>query len=158
MIVDKVSTLISTTPVSHIPQPDYINAVVVGRSRLAPSQLLHALKRMERAAGRRAGVRWGPRPLDIDIVSYGAMVNGWPSRGRRGRQGLVLPHPEAHRRQFVMQPLAEVAPHWVHPVYGVSARELRKSLARLPKAPRGLQSRPVRAIKGATKPTKWPRR
>jgi 2-amino-4-hydroxy-6-hydroxymethyldihydropteridine diphosphokinase len=78
---------------------------------------------LERKAGRRAGRPQGPRPLDIDILDYGGRRLGWPGRGRR-RARLVLPHPEAHRRAFVLVPLAQVAPHWRHPVLGASARAL----------------------------------
>jgi 2-amino-4-hydroxy-6-hydroxymethyldihydropteridine diphosphokinase len=92
----------------------------------APAWILRLLKRLERRAGRRLGRTWGPRPLDIDILDYGGRRLGWPCRKRRG--GLVIPHPEAHRRAFVLAPLAEIEPQWRHPVLGVTARVL---LARL---------------------------
>jgi 2-amino-4-hydroxy-6-hydroxymethyldihydropteridine diphosphokinase len=121
------SDLFRTKPVGGGRQPDYLNAVVLARASLAPAALLRRLKGLERQAGRRPGRRLGPRPLDIDILDYGGRRLGWPGRGRR-RAGLVLPHPEAHRRAFVLVPLAQVAPHWRHPVLGLNARTL---LARL---------------------------
>jgi 2-amino-4-hydroxy-6-hydroxymethyldihydropteridine diphosphokinase len=89
--------------------------------------LLRLAKRIERQAGRRLGGHWGPRSLDIDVLDYGGRSYGSPSRRRRRGQ-LVLPHPEMHRRAFVLVPLLEVVPHWSHPALGATARTL---LARL---------------------------
>jgi 2-amino-4-hydroxy-6-hydroxymethyldihydropteridine diphosphokinase len=117
------SAFFRTKPVGGGRQPDYLNAVAVTAARLPPAALLRLVKGLERKAGRRAGRPQGPRPLDIDILDYGGRRLGWPGRGRR-RARLVLPHPEAHRRAFVLVPLAQVAPHWRHPVLGASARAL----------------------------------
>jgi 2-amino-4-hydroxy-6-hydroxymethyldihydropteridine diphosphokinase len=112
-----------TRPVGGGRQPDFLNAVLATRARVAPFQLLRLLKALERQAGRRPGRRWGPRPLDIDILDYGGRRLGWPG-ARRGRARLILPHPELHRRAFVLVPLAEIAPAWRHPVLGASASAL----------------------------------
>lgn len=98
----------------------YVNAAVMGESHLAPAALLRALKRLERRAGRRSAMRWGPRPLDIDIL-------GWRGRVARGA-ALTLPHPRMHLRPFVLAPLAEIAPGWRHPELGLSARQLLRRL------------------------------
>jgi 2-amino-4-hydroxy-6-hydroxymethyldihydropteridine diphosphokinase len=100
------SSLYATTPVGPIPQPDYVNAAAALVTRLPPMALLAALQAVERAQGRaRDGTRWGPRTLDLDLLVYGQ---------RRLRQpGLELPHPEMHRRAFVLVPLAEIAPEWL---------------------------------------------
>lgn len=116
-------------------QAPYVNAVLIAHSALAPGRLLWLLKRLEREAGRRSGPRWGPRPLDIDIIDYAGRVIGWPVRGGP-RPRLVLPHPEAHRRAFVLAPLLELAPRWTHPALRVSGRRL---LAGLPAEPGGLR-------------------
>jgi len=121
------SEFFRTKPVGGGRQPDYLNAVVLTQARLAPAALLRLVKGLERKAGRRPGRPfggpWGPRPLDIDILDYGGRRLGWPGRHRvRGR--LVLPHPEAHRRAFVLVPLAQLAPAWRHPVLGATARTL----------------------------------
>ena len=117
------SDFFRTKPVGGGRQPDYLNAVVLTQAKLAPAALLRLTKGLERQAGRRPGRRLGPRPLDIDILDYGGRRQGWPGRAR-GRARLVLPHPEAHRRAFVLVPLAQVAPRWRHPVLGASARTL----------------------------------
>jgi 2-amino-4-hydroxy-6-hydroxymethyldihydropteridine diphosphokinase len=112
-----------TKPVGGGRQPDFLNAVVATRTRLAPFQLLRLVKGLERQAGRRRGQRSGPRPLDIDILDYGGRRLGWPG-ARRGHAQLPLPHPELHRRAFVLVPLSEIASGWRHPVLGASASAL----------------------------------
>ncbi|HYI48163.1 MAG TPA: 2-amino-4-hydroxy-6-hydroxymethyldihydropteridine diphosphokinase [Allosphingosinicella sp.] len=98
----------------------FANAVAILESKLAPDELLAALKAMERAFGRRGGRRWGPRVLDLDIILW--------SGGAWGGPGPVVPHPEFRRRAFVLQPLAELAPRWRDPLTGATMRQL---LARL---------------------------
>ncbi|PZN15630.1 MAG: 2-amino-4-hydroxy-6-hydroxymethyldihydropteridine diphosphokinase [Proteobacteria bacterium] len=137
LTVDNVSALYETEPVGGISQPRYLNAVIAAKASISPATLLRRLKQVERRAGRRLGVRWGPRPLDLDIIDFAGTRYGWP-QGRRQRGRLVLPHPEAHRRAFVLVPLLDVAPHWRHPVLGTSARIL---LARA-----GPQRRGVRRV------------
>lgn len=135
--VEAASPLYETEPLGGKWQAHYLNAVILAKTKATPAMLLRVLKELERRAGRRLGVRWGPRPLDLDIIDFGRSRYGWPARVRH-RGGLVLPHPEAHRRAFVLVPLLDIAPAWWHPVLGVSARTL---LARL-----GPQRRGVRRI------------
>jgi 2-amino-4-hydroxy-6-hydroxymethyldihydropteridine diphosphokinase len=123
-----LSRLYVTTPQGPGLQQRYLNAVALVASPLPPAGLLRLAKRIERQAGRRLGRKWGPRPLDIDLLDAEGRRMGWPPRaGDRTR--LVLPHPEMHVRAFVLVPLLDVAPHWRHPVLGLGARAL---LARLP--------------------------
>jgi 2-amino-4-hydroxy-6-hydroxymethyldihydropteridine diphosphokinase len=107
----RASNLYETESVGGPPgQPPYRNAVVVLRPAPAwasPERLLHALLALETAAGRRRGPRWGPRLLDLDLISFGDEV-------RRGPD-LVLPHPSATERPFVMIPLAQAWPSWRAP-------------------------------------------
>lgn len=88
-------------------QDDYVNAVALLETGLDPLILLELLHGVEAEQGRRrAGVRWGPRTLDLDLLLYGAV--------RIERRDLALPHPELHRRAFVLYPLAEIDPEaWV---------------------------------------------
>lgn len=126
-----ISALYETAPVGAPQrQPRYLNAVVIAHATHAPGRTLTILKCMERRAGRRRGRPGSARPLDIDIVDYGGRVIGWPPGKRRAH--LVLPHPEAHKRAFVLVPLSEVRPEWRHPCRGVSARTLLKRLPRRP--------------------------
>jgi len=124
-----VSYLYETPPLGPIVQPNFVNCVLVATVHLPPLALLSVLKSIERRAGRRGGVAWGPRPLDIDVLDYKKVVGTLRGRAAPGRKAeLVLPHPELHRRAFVLWPLMDVAPRWHHPVYGLTAKML---LARL---------------------------
>ncbi|MEV7973533.1 2-amino-4-hydroxy-6-hydroxymethyldihydropteridine diphosphokinase [Cellulomonas sp. NPDC089187] len=98
----EVSALARTAPVGGPEQPDYLNAVVIARTTLAPRALLHATGAIEQAHGRERLEHWGPRTLDIDIIAFGglSMVT----------DDLELPHPRAHERAFVLQPWAQVRP------------------------------------------------
>ncbi len=98
----------------------FANAVAIVDSDLMPDALLAELKAIERAFGRRAGRRWGPRVLDLDIILW--------SEGAWGGPGPIVPHPEYRRRAFVLEPLAELAPNWRDPLTGATVRHL---LARL---------------------------
>jgi 2-amino-4-hydroxy-6-hydroxymethyldihydropteridine diphosphokinase len=117
------SSVYETVPIGRIRQPAFKNAVVGVGGSVAPGALLALLKRLERRAGRRANGRWAPRPLDIDILDFRGRIIGRPGPVRQpGR--LVLPHPELHRRGFVLVPLLEVAPQWRHPRFGWRASAL----------------------------------
>jgi 2-amino-4-hydroxy-6-hydroxymethyldihydropteridine diphosphokinase len=107
-------------------QPPYFNLVASCRTSLSPLQLLHHAKVIERRSGRRPRQKWGARTLDIDIVMAGCCRLNWPLR-RTG--SLTLPHPEAHKRAFVLKPLCEISPTWCHPGLRLTALEL---LHRLP--------------------------
>lgn len=106
--VTAVSGLYETAPVGGPQQDDYLNAVVILETDLAPEPLLVRLHEVEAEAGRQREVRWGPRTLDLDLI---AMAD---EDGPMRRQGeLVLPHPRAHERRFVLEPLGEVWPQAV---------------------------------------------
>jgi 2-amino-4-hydroxy-6-hydroxymethyldihydropteridine diphosphokinase len=130
------SRLYLTQAVGSGRQPPYLNAVVLATGSVAPGSLLRLLKRIETRAGRRTTPPLRPRPLDIDVLDYAGRRVNWPAVQReRGR--LILPHPLLHTRAFVLVPLLEVAPRWVHPVLRRPARTL---LARLgPKARKGVR-------------------
>lgn len=94
------SSIHESKPVGGPPQRDFLNAAALLRTRLSPMGLLVELKRLEARRGRRPGRRWGPRPLDLDILSYG--------RTTLRTRFLTLPHLRARRRRFVLAPLAEL--------------------------------------------------
>ncbi len=85
-----------------VPQPDFLNTAATGATSLPPERILAAAKDLERAAGRRPGPRYGPRPLDVDLLLYGERTSSFPH--------LTLPHPGLPGRRFVLVPLAEIAP------------------------------------------------
>ena len=103
--IDKLSSLYRTAPWGGVPQPDYANACAIGRTNLAPFDLLDAIKTLERDLGRVDTVRWGPRVIDIDILYYGDLS--------LQDERLVIPHRDLLRRAFVLIPLAEIAPDLV---------------------------------------------
>lgn len=115
-----VSRWYATAPVPPSGQPDYVNGVVRMEGEVDPAWLLARLHGIEAAAGRRRDVLNAARTLDLDIIGMGGRVRAAPDP--------VLPHPRAHLRRFVLAPLADVAPEWVHPVLGISVRDLLAAL------------------------------
>ena len=110
------SSLYRTEPVGPEDQPWFINAVAEIRTGLRPRSLFAALKGIEREMGRTDGPRWGPRVIDLDLLLYGQEVVA--------EEDLVIPHPEMHRRRFVLEPLCELASYVIHPAFGVSVSGL----------------------------------
>lgn len=96
--------------------PPFVNGVAVVATTHDPHALMAALGRMEEAFGRERGKINAPRTLDLDLVAYGRLSGDL--------EGLILPHPRAADRLFVMGPLAEIAPNWVHPTAGERAAVL----------------------------------
>ena len=109
-------------------QPDYVNGAVLLATTLPPMALLRALQAIEAAGGRQRSVPNAARTLDLDIIDYDGQMCDTPA--------VVLPHPRAHERDFVLLPLADVAPGWRHPRLGCSVEALS---ARLP----GVAARPL---------------
>ena len=104
------SSLYRSAPFGSVAQPDFINAVACLRSTLAPLPLLHELHHIERSSGRKRGVRWGPRILDLDLLVFGDQ--------EFDQTGITLPHPGIAERNFVLLPLIEIAPKLIIPGLG----------------------------------------
>ncbi len=116
----QASSFIETEPVGGPPQGPYINAAAELRTILSPRALLEALLEVEDELGRVRSVHWGPRKVDLDLLLYEEQIIDEP--------GLQVPHPHMHKRQFVLDPLSEIAPEAVHPVLGKTVRELQGEL------------------------------
>ena len=110
------SSLYSTEPVGAGPQHWFLNCVVEASTDLMPRQLLRATQQVERALGRRRGLRNAPRTIDIDILFCGTNVVNMP--------GLEIPHPRIAERRFVLVPLREIAPGLRHPTLRRTITEL----------------------------------
>ena len=116
----KISSIYTTDPVGYEAQAQFLNGVVAIQTTLSPLSLLHTLKDIETAIGRKHRIRWGPREIDLDILIYEDLCVQ--------TEKLVIPHPEMHLRSFVLVPLAEIAPDLVHPVFQESIQTLLNRL------------------------------
>jgi 2-amino-4-hydroxy-6-hydroxymethyldihydropteridine diphosphokinase len=117
------SSVYETDPIGPAGQGAYLNAVVGLRSWLSPLALLRRLQAIEASLGRERGPqveRWGPRTVDLDLLFYGERCIELPE--------LVVPHPRAHERAFVLMPLAELAPALVHPRLGITVAAFAQAL------------------------------
>jgi len=98
-----------TEPWGKDDQEWFINGVIQVRTCLIPHELLSRIKEIEQRLGRINTGRWGPRTIDIDILFFDTLIMHSPD--------LEIPHPRIHLRKFVLIPMAEIAPHFVHPVF-----------------------------------------
>ena len=108
--VISVSEYFSTKPVSDIEQPDYLNAVCIVESELPAIDLLSLLHGIEKALGRQRLEKWGPRTIDLDLIQYGSLLSS--------ADELKLPHPRAHERRFVLEPLISIDPEAILLTHG----------------------------------------
>jgi 2-amino-4-hydroxy-6-hydroxymethyldihydropteridine diphosphokinase len=122
IVVKKRSSMYETKPWGIEDQPRFINMAVETETDIEPQRLLRILKDIEKQLGRTETQRWGPRIIDLDILLYGSLV--------LKENGLEIPHPLMHERDFVLKPLSEIAPEVRHPVIGKTVKELMESLLR----------------------------
>jgi 2-amino-4-hydroxy-6-hydroxymethyldihydropteridine diphosphokinase len=123
-----VSTVIKTKPFGNTNQPNFVNAVAIISTALSPDALIRKLHMIEHKGGRRRRKRWGPRTLDLDIIDYNGQIR---SAKLGAPKDLVLPHTAIAERTFVLEPIAEIAPRWKHPVNHKSAALILRKLYRL---------------------------
>ena len=116
--------------------PDFINAVCAFRCRQGPEAVLEVLHQIEADFGRERSLRWGQRTLDLDLIAYGDSIlpdvptfDHWydldpTEQATFAPETLILPHPRLQDRSFVLVPLADVAPDWVHPRTGQTTQQM----------------------------------
>lgn len=122
------SMLYRTAPYGNIGQEAFFNAAALIETPMAATALLRLFKSIESKAGRNLkGARWSPRTLDLDIIDYKRIILNWRQKRPVLGMPLILPHAEAHKRAFVLRPMAEIVPNWHHPVFGLTPAQLMKT-------------------------------
>lgn len=116
----ELSHVVETAPVGYDSPNDYLNVGMLVRSDLEPLEILRILQKIEKsispASHRTSSGEYADREIDIDIIAIDDLVVDTPE--------LQLPHPRMEKRRFVLEPLAEIAPYWRHPILGATSREL----------------------------------
>ena len=118
--IENQSKVIETDPVGYTEQPKFLNMVAEIKTPLTPLQLIFRLQEIEHKMGRTREIKNGPRTIDLDILLFGDKVINQPN--------LKIPHPQMHKRKFVMIPLNEIAPNTNHPTLNQSIKELTNEL------------------------------
>lgn len=141
--VERISRIFHTPAVPAGSGPDFANAVIGAKTDQSARDLLAGLHQVEQRFARDRKARWAPRTLDLDLLSYGTAIEpdrsvferwaGLPPEKQQSQapDQLILPHPRLHERAFVLLPLLDIAPDWVHPALGLSTRDM---VDRLPPA------------------------
>jgi 2-amino-4-hydroxy-6-hydroxymethyldihydropteridine diphosphokinase len=114
--VEQVSQLYVAAPLGYVRDDAYINAALHGRTTMTPMDLLGMMQSIETAMGRRPGVQYGPRPIDLDMLFYDSI--------QMETLKLTIPHPRLAERAFVLKPLADIAPNLMHPVLYYTVTQL----------------------------------
>lgn len=139
-VIRSTSRLFSTPAFPVGSGPDYVNGALVVEADWSAQDALERLHAVEAALGRRRVVRWGQRVIDMDLLAVDNTVNPDPASARKwmdlpldqqqktAPDQLILPHPRMHERAFVLVPLADVAPDWVHPILNQSVLQMLDAL------------------------------
>ena len=122
-VVTKVSNLYTTDPVGYEDQDQFVNCVFEIDTLQTPSELMDTLLEVEKDFKRERIIRWGPRTLDLDIIFYNDIISY--------DEHILIPHPRAHERQFVMKPMCDINPYYVHPIYRKRVMDISSELGEL---------------------------
>ena len=126
LIIRKIGVIVSqskdyeTKPWGVTDQPDFLNLAITIHTKLKPLEILEQTQAIENQLGRVRKEKWGARLIDIDLIFYGNEIIDEPN--------LKVPHPLMQERDFALIPLAEIAPNFVHPVFGETVLELRNRI------------------------------
>lgn len=116
----KVSSLITTKPYGEVEQDDFLNGACHIKTLLTKDELLHALQQIEKNANRERKVHWGPRTLDMDILFYDKEIYE--------DDQLIIPHVDLQNRLFVLEPMCQIAPNFIHPIFQKTIRIMYEEL------------------------------
>ena len=119
-VVEEVSSFMMTKPYGYTNQEDFLNGCLKLRTLFTPLELLDTLQKIEQQAKRERTIHWGPRTLDLDILLYDDLI--------LDSERLHIPHVEMHKRDFVLKPMAELAPYKRHPIKMQTIQELLEAL------------------------------
>ena len=122
-VVTKVSNFYTTDPVGYEDQDQFVNCVFEIDTLQTPSELMDTLLEVEKDFKRERIIRWGPRTLDLDIIFYDDIISY--------DEHILIPHPRAHERQFVMKPMCDINPYYVHPIYRKRVTDISSELGEL---------------------------
>lgn len=117
----KVSEFTVTKPYGGVEQEDFLNGAIELETLMPPLCLFHFLQKLEQEAGRERLIHWGPRTLDLDILFFQDFISC--------SRELTVPHPDLQNREFVLRPLSQLCPYYIHPLYGKSVSMLLSELA-----------------------------
>lgn len=117
----KVSKLYETKPVGYLEQDNFLNGAIEIKTLMNPNELIEFLLKIEKDLKRERIVKWGPRTIDLDILLYDNLVTF--------EEELVVPHPRMQERMFVLKPLSDIAPYYVHPILNIRIIDLMNKLS-----------------------------
>ncbi len=115
------SSFIATAPMGQAAGGEFLNAAAIIETALAPNELLYQLHGIEEVLERRRSTHWGPRSIDLDLLFYGSQIID--------SKTLVVPHPHMWYRHFVITPLTEIVPNWIHPILNEPVAQLMSRIA-----------------------------
>ena len=118
--VAKQSSWYETEPIPKSDQPNFFNCIIFANTTLSELDVLKSLHKIEYNLGRRRKVANEARVIDLDLIDYSNKI--------LANDEIIIPHPRAHTRRFVMEPLAELEPNWVHPIFETNVRKILKKL------------------------------